>query len=186
MRLFAIVCGLLLPLLTASFVRAEEPTKFEVSEGKMVFTAPKGWVKKKPASRIVEVEFEAPAVERDEKGGRLTVMGAGGSVEENLNRWYGQFTQPDGKSTKEAAKVQKMSVAGQEVHYVDIAGTYKDQPGGPFAGGQTVMRDDYRMLGAIVRSKEAGNYFLKFYGPKKTIDANEKAFQTLVESLEIK
>lgn len=185
MRLLAIVCGVSLPLFAAAFLPAEEPTKFEVSEGKMVFTAPKGWVKKKPASRIVEVEFEAPAAEGDDKGGRLTVMGAGGSVEENLNRWYGQFTQPDGKSTKDAAKVQKMSVAGQEVHYVDIAGTYKDQPGGPFAGGQTVMRENYRMLGAIVRSKEAGNYFLKFYGPKKTIDANEKAFQSLVESLQI-
>lgn len=169
-----------------STARAQDATKFEVSEGKMTFTAPKGWTKKKPASRIVEVEFEAPAAEGDEKGGRLTVMGAGGSVEDNITRWYGQFTQPDGKSTKDAAKVQKMSVAGQEVHYVDIGGTYKDQPSGPFAGGETVMRENYRMLGAIVKSKEAGNYFLKFYGPKKTIDANEKAFQGLVESLQVK
>lgn len=186
MRLLLALSACALSLLCVDALRAAEGTTFDVSEGKMVFTAPKGWEKKKPASRIVEVEFEAPAAEGDEKGGRLTVMGAGGSVEDNINRWYGQFTQPDGKSTKDAAKVQKMSVAGQEVHYVDIAGTYKDQPGGPFAGGQTVMRENYRMLGAIVKSKEAGNYFLKFYGPKKTIDANEKGFQTLVESLQIK
>src|SRR5574341_2055418 len=33
--------------------------------------------------------------------------GQGGSVEANLDRWYGQFEQPDGSSTRERAKVSK-------------------------------------------------------------------------------
>ena len=40
------------------------------------------------------------------------------------------------------------------------------------------------MLGAICQTK-AGNYFLKLYGPKKTIAASEKDFRALVESLEV-
>ncbi len=32
--------------------------------------------------------------------------GQGGSVEANLDRWYGQFQQPDGGSTRERAKVR--------------------------------------------------------------------------------
>jgi hypothetical protein len=58
--------------------------------------------------------------------------------------------------------------------------------GGPFAGGKTIMRENYRMLGAIIQTKDKGNYFLKLYGPKATIDENEKGFQELVKSLKVK
>ena len=73
-------------------------------------------------------------------------------------------------------KVEKKTVGGSEVHVVDLAGTYKDTPGGPFAGGKTTLREDWRMLGAIIVTKDAGNYFLKLYGPKATITENEKGF----------
>jgi hypothetical protein len=42
------------------------------------------------------------------------------------------------------------------------------------------------MLGAIIQTKEAGNYFLKLYGPKPTIDQAEKGFQEMVKSLKVK
>ena len=68
---------------------------------------------------------------------------------------------------------------------VDLSGTYKDSPGGPFAGGKPVMRDNYRMLGAIIQTKDKGNYFLKLYGPKATIDENAKGFQNMVKSIKV-
>jgi hypothetical protein len=108
-------------------------------------------------------------------------MGAGGTVEANIERWAAQFT---GEGVK--PKVEKKTVGGSEVHVVDLTGTYKDTPGGPFAGGKTVLREDYRMLGAIIVTKDAGNYFLKLYGPKATVGENEKAFTSLVESLKVK
>lgn len=164
----------------------KEPTPFTVADGKLAFEAPAAWTKKKPKSNIIEVEFEAPAAKGDEIAGRLTIMGAGGNVEQNIERWYGQFTQPDGSDTKKAAKVEKKSIGGNTVHVVDIAGTYKDSPAGPFAGGKTVNREDFRMLAAIIETKAAGNYFIKFYGPKGTIAENEKAFQELLQSLVVK
>jgi hypothetical protein len=133
--------------------------------------------------RIIEAEFAIPAVEGDKNDGRLTIMAAGGSVEANIDRWIGQFSQPDGKSTKDQTKSEKITVDGQEVHLVDISGTYKDQRG-PLAPAQTF--ENYRMLAAIVSTKDAGRYFLKLYGPKKTIAANEEAFRKMVESLDAK
>jgi hypothetical protein len=93
---------------------------------------------------------------------------------------------PDGSDSKDKGKVEKQTIAGKTVHYVDVAGTYKDSPSGPFAGGKTIKREDYRMLAAIVETKEAGNYFLKFYGPKATVGENEKAFQQVLGSLQVK
>jgi hypothetical protein len=179
-RLLAFGFVALLPLLvTAEDKPAETP--FAIGEGKLALKAPAGWKKVQPKSRIIEAEFEIPAAKDDEIAGRLTAMGAGGTVEANIERWAAQFT---GEGVK--PKVEKKTVGGSEVHVVDLAGTYKDTPGGPFAGGKTVLREDYRMLGAIIVTKDAGNYFLKFYGPKATITENEKGFAALVDSLTVK
>ena len=157
---------------------------FSIGEGKLSLTAPTGWTKKQPATRIVEAEFAAPPAKGDEAAGRLTAMGAGGSIESNIDRWVGQFAGEGGAAVK--PKLDKLTVSGCEVQIVDLSGTYKDSPGGPFAGGKTVMRENYRMLGAIIATKDAGNYFLKLYGPKATIDEAEKGFQEMVKSLKVK
>lgn len=167
-----------------SLGHAAEGKPFTIGEGKLELTAPTNWTKKEPASRIVEVEFAIPPAKGDETPGRLTAMGAGGSVESNIDRWIGQFAGEGGAAAK--PKRDKSTVSGTEIEIVDLAGTYKDSPGGPFAGGKTVMRDNYRMLGAIVQTKDRGNYFLKLYGPKATIDENEKGFQDMVKSLKVK
>ena len=73
----------------------------------------------------------------------MTVMGAGGSLEANIDRWYQQFSQPDGSNTKERAKIEKREIAGQEVTVVDLSGTYMDRAG-PMA--PAIERPDYRML----------------------------------------
>jgi hypothetical protein len=112
----------------------------------------------------------------------MTVMGAGGSVEANIERWCGQFSQPDGGSTKDKSSTKTLKVAGRDVTLVDIVGTYKDSPGGPFAGGQAIDRPEYRMLAAIVEGPD-GNYFLKFYGPAATVEKNADGFRKMIEGM---
>jgi hypothetical protein len=135
----------------------------------------------------VEYEYEIPSEGEDADGnpltpGRMTVMGAGGSIEDNINRWVGQFEVKGGaKPKKEEAKI-----AGQKVHLVDISGTYKDTPGGPFAGGKPVLRENYRMLAAIIATEKDGQHFIKFYGPKATVEKNEEAFKRMIDSLKVK
>jgi hypothetical protein len=110
-------------------------------------------------------------------------MGAGGSVQANVDRWYGQFVQPDGSATKDKATTKTLKLAGCTVTLVDVAGVFKDMPGGPFAGGQAVDRPDYRMLAAIVETPEKGSYFLKFTGPGATVAKHADGFRKMVEGL---
>jgi len=175
-----LTCGLNLPVGAEDKAAGEKVT---LADGKLSLTAPAAWERKEPSVRIIEHEFAVPAADGDKEAGRLTIMGAGGSIEANIERWIGQFEQPDGAATKERTKREKLTVDGQTVHMVDITGTYKDQRG-PFA--PAVIRDDYRMLAAIIPTEKSGQYFVKLYGPKKTIAANEKAFRAFVESLEVK
>lgn len=172
----------LLTFLGAAAQSAEERT-ITLGEGKLTLQSPEKWVRKEPTVRIIEHEFAVEG-KKEQGAGRVTIMGAGGSVQQNIDRWIGQFSQPDGKKSKEKAKIEKTKVAGLEVHVVDIAGTYLDTPAGPFARGKTIERKDYRMLAAIIPGGPSiGNYFIKFYGPAELIKENEKAFHTMIGSL---
>lgn len=162
--------------------KPSEPTK--LADGKFLLLAPKEFKSVKPKNNLIEHEFAAAAVEGDKIDGRLTIMPSGGTIEDNINRWVGQFEQPDGSSTKEKLKVEKKKISDVEVHVVNISGTYKDMPAGPFAGGPATKREGYRMLsGIIVGPKGVGNYYVKFYGPEKTVTKNEAAFTKMLESL---
>ncbi|NDC54838.1 MAG: hypothetical protein EBZ74_11300 [Planctomycetia bacterium] len=162
---------------------AEDARAFTIADGAFSLEAPAGWKRVEPKSRIVETEFAIPAAGDGLQPGRMTVMGAGGSVQQNVDRWYGQFTQPDGGATKDKATTKTLKLAGCTVTLVDVAGTYKDMPGGPFAGGQAVERPDYRMLAAIVETPDRGSFFLKFYGPGPTVAAHADGFRKMVEGL---
>jgi len=166
----------------AQAVAAQESRAFTIADGGFSLEAPAGWKRVAPKSGIVETEFAIPS-EGELAPGRMTVMGAGGTVQANVERWYGQFTQPDGAATKDKATTKTLKIAGCTVTLVDVAGTYKDMPGGPFAGGQAVERPDYRMLAAIVETPGRGSYFLKFYGPGATVAKHADGFRKMVEGL---
>lgn len=185
---FLTVIGLVFALSTAASSRAQEAAKIELADGKVELTAPANWKKMEPKSRIVQYEFSAPAdaKEGDEKA-RITIMPAGGSVEENIQRWYGQFEQPDGQATKDKATTEKFDVDGLTVHWVDIPGSFKDSMGGgPFSGGKTVLRKDYRMLGAIIITKDQGQYFIKMTGHKDVVAALADGFKKSLKELKTK
>lgn len=162
---------------------AEGMRTFTIAGGGMSLQAPEGWKRVEPKSGIVETEFSIPGDAEAEVAGRMTVMGAGGTVQANIDRWYGQFTQPDGSDTKDKATSKKINVAGCAVTMVDISGTYKDMPGGPFAGGRAIERPEYRMLAAIIEVPDQGNYFLKFYGPAKTVAKHADGFRAMIEGM---
>ncbi|MCE9630345.1 MAG: hypothetical protein K8S94_06470 [Planctomycetia bacterium] len=166
---------------------AEQAGAFTIADGTLSLESPAGWQRVQPKSGIVETEFSIPSEGNAADGaplpaGRMTVMGAGGTVEANVERWYGQFSQPDGGSTKDKATTKKLKIAGREVTLVDVSGTFKDSPGGPFAGGKTIERPAYRMLAAIIEGP-GGNYFLKFYGPAATVEKHAAGFRGMVEGM---
>ena len=161
---------------------ADKAAAFTIADGGFSLAAPADWKRMPPKSRIVETEFEIPGA-GEAAAGRMTVMGAGGTVAANIDRWCGQFSQPDGSDTKDKTTTKKLTLAGCAVTLVDIPGTYKDMPGGPFAGGPAVERPNYRMLAAVIETPDAGNYFLKFYGPAATVAEHADGFRKMIEGL---
>jgi len=166
---------------------ADGESVFTIADGGASLEAPAAWKRVQPKSGMVETEFAIPSEGQGPDGGplppgRMTVMGAGGSVDANIERWCGQFSQPGGGNTKDKASTKKLKVAGRDVTLVDISGTYKDSPGGPFAGGKTIDRPEYRMLAAIVEGPD-GNYFLKFYGPAATVEKHADGFRKMIEGM---
>ncbi len=191
MKSTSIMTVFILACLSASAApgHAQEATKIDLAEGKVEMTVPADWKKVEPQSSIVQFEFTAPAdaKEGDEKA-RITMMAASGSIDANIERWYGQFEQPDGKSTKEKATIEKFDVDGLTVHWVEIPGSFKDSMGrGPFSGGKTVLRKDYRMLGAIIVAKDQEqNYFIKLTGYKDVVAKLADAFKKSLKELKTK
>lgn len=182
------IFSVLVGMTTASAQAPVEGPAFTIADGSLSLEAPEGFVRVRPSSGMVETEFGIPSDGKGEDGaelppGRMTVMGAGGSIQANIDRWCGQFTQPDGGDTKDKTVTKTFKVAGSTVTMVDIPGTYLDQPGGPFAGGKTVQRPGYRMLAGIVETPDAGNYFLKFYGPAATVEKHAAGFKKMLESM---
>jgi len=164
----------------------KKPIEFSLADGKIAMSATGKWEKVKPRSNMIDVEFSVRSAKDDEKPGRITMMGAGGSIDANIDRWASQFKQTDGEDTRQkATKVTEETIAEQDVTIVSITGTYLDRPI-PIRPQQMTQREGYRMLSAIIETENLGNYFIKFYGPKKTVDSNEKAFMEMVKSMKLK
>jgi hypothetical protein len=155
---------------------APAPTGPEVDLGKARLTAPAAWVRKAPRVEFIRGEFTLPRAEGDAADGRITVTVAGGGLKENVDRWRTQFV---GKPEKESQ--EQLKVDGVDVTLVDFSGTFNDQMS-PFASGGE--RTGYRKLGAVF---DLGGqlYFIKAYGPAKTMTARAAEFRTFVQSLKV-
>jgi len=153
--------------------------------GPFSLAPPAGWTTKPTTSNMRVANFVLPAQPGAEAELIIYYFGesGAGSVEDNLDRWLGQFQQPDGKSSRDAAKIEKTKFGGQDATYVSVTGRYVAQamPGAT----QAVDKTDQALLGAIV-SSPSGPYYFKLVGAKKTLDANAKAFRAMLDSLKIR
>ena len=107
-------------------------------------------------------------------------LNIGGGVQANLDRWIGQFSQPDGSPSTSKAKQRKETINGFQVSFVELNGTYN--AGGMGMGGPSTPKNGYRLLGAIVESP-GGEVFFKLTGPEKTVLSATKDFQSLLKSI---
>lgn len=180
MKTSCCVLPLALLLAAASMASAKEtPSQtIEIAGGKLAFDAPEAWENIPPKSGILEKELSVPSPEGSEaKPARLTLMAAGGSVQANLSRWNGQFQGLAEGDTK----TEKLTVDGMPATVRSLAGTYLESAGGPF--GPKTPRPGYRMIGAIVETGGAGNYYFKLIGPAETVDPAAEGFRAMIESV---
>jgi hypothetical protein len=175
-----ILIGLL--LLVAATASAQ-PLRTEAAG--LRYSVLKEWTRVPAPSDMRAAQYQIPRLTGDPADGELVLFffgkGKGGGAQENLERWYGQLTQPDGKSTRDAAVVTTRTVNGLKVTTVDVGGTYVGMPG---MGGDAQPKPGWRMLACVVEG-EGGPWFFKAVGPDKTIAQSKPGFDALVASLEV-
>lgn len=155
--------------------------------GELKYKTPDGWLTEKPSSSMRVAQYKLPKVEGDSDDAGLVLYffgsGQGGSVSDNVDRWVNQMQQPDGKPSKEKAKIETLTVNGLKVTTVDVSGTYTAQ----MTPGSDAKHNDanQRLLAAVVETPK-GNYFAKLIGPEKTVSHWNQSFAEYVKSFEFK
>ncbi len=148
----------------------------EGAAGGLRWTVPARWQATSPRPmRVATYKIPAaPGVEDGECGVFYFGKGQGGSAEENLERWAGQF-EPPAKPRKAVKIINRL-----RVHTIEIAGTYLS-PGGPMMQSQG-KKPGWRLSGAIVEAPE-GLVFFKCTGPAATIEKAREELEALLGSL---
>jgi hypothetical protein len=129
------------------------------------------WVKEKPSSSMRKAQYQWPG----KNGAEVAEMavfffpGTGGSIQANLERWYGQFKQPDGSNTSDHAEEKKLTANELDVTITYTTGTFLKSTSRMMMGGSVEEMPGYAMLAAIVETSQ-GPWFFKATGPQETID----------------
>jgi hypothetical protein len=178
----AISCCLLAILLPAFLACQKKPAQ-TVDLGAVTLAADPAWQTVTPSSSMRKAQFALPRVADDAEDAELAVFyfgaGQGGSVEANLQRWYGQFIQPDSSPSAEKAKTANEVVDGMNLTMVDLSGTYV---GSMMPGMQEEQnKPNFRMLAAVLETPQ-GPYFFKLVGPEKTVAHWADSFSEFVKS----
>ena len=172
---------MVLVLLTVAIGTAHAADAPRTEAAGLRFTVPSAWTRVPAASEMRAAQYKIPAAAGDHEDGELVLFyfgkGQGGGTQENIDRWLGQLTQPDGSATKDSAITTIRTVHGLKVTEVDAGGTYKGM------GPSTEPKPGYHMLAAVVEGAD-GPWFFKAIGPKATIVAAKPEFEALVQSVE--
>jgi hypothetical protein len=141
------------------------------------WSIPKRWTEQGQRPMRVAT-YTIPAAEGDAETGECAIFyfgnDQGGTVDQNIERWIGQF-EPAGVPAR-----TRKDVNGLKVTLVQVAGAYL-APAGPMMQSSG-KKENFRLLGAIVEGPE-GSVFYKFTGPAKTVSGAEGEFNAMVESL---
>lgn len=169
---------MLLQILTALVVSATPAT--------LTFTPSASWQSKPVTSMMRVGEFVLPRAEGDAEDASLVVYffgGTGGTVQANLDRWFGQITQPDGRRTKDVATTLSRLINGLKITLFDAAGTYVAEvtPGSV----ERFNKPGFRLRAAVIETP-GGPYFIKLVGPIKSVTRWDKEFEAFLQSIQYK
>ncbi len=147
------------------------------------FVPQTGWEIEETASSMRAAQYRLPG-DGSTDDAQLVIYYFGpngaGPIEDNIDRWCGQFEQPDGRASRNAAATAKRIVHGLAVTTIDLPGTYV---AGTFPGsGERVNQPDYRLLGAIFET-DAGPYYAKLLGPAQTVARWQASYDAFIRSL---
>jgi hypothetical protein len=152
-----------------------------VALGPFTMVVPAAWTPRKITSNMRAADYDLPAAAGEDAELVIYYFGehGAGSTDDNITRWLGQFTQPDGKPSRDVAKIDTTKIAGQDATLVSVAGHFV---AAAMPGGSAVDKQNQAMLGAIIASP-SGPYYFKLVGAAKTVEAHAAEFRALLDSL---
>lgn len=159
------------------------PNHPPITSGEIKYSVPEGWKAEEPSGSMRKAQFVLPGTGGSDPA-ELAVFhfpGTGGSVEANIDRWYGQFKQPDGSSTKDKAETKQVMAGELPVTIVYATGTYLKSRSPMMMSGPVDEMPDYALLAAIVDSGN-GPWFFKATGPQKTLDYWRPEFEKFAQT----
>lgn len=137
----------------------------------IAWDAPASWKEAPSAGGMRKATYKIAPAAGDAEGAEVSVSQAGGELDDNINRWAGQF----GGATPTRTE---RTVNGLKVVIVELHGTYS---AGGMMGKPQPPKTKYALLGAIVASEPW--HFFKMWGPDKTVAAAKPDFDKLVGSV---
>ncbi|MEE9295372.1 MAG: hypothetical protein V3W34_10485 [Phycisphaerae bacterium] len=154
------------------------------------FSIPQGWVSQDPGMTTSsfalsrKAQFRLPKADNEPEDAVVAIThfpNMKGMDQANLQRWYGQFEQPDGRATVEVATRAEYRIGEVLITLVDIPGTMRS--GGPMMGGGP-RKENFRMLAAIVNHKQ-GPHFVKVTGPAAVVERFKPSVVAFLKSVQV-
>ncbi len=154
------------------------------------WTAPGAWsLSESSTTGPRRAGYKVPKQGNDTEDGELLVLffgtGANGDRDKQWNEWFSQY---DGDAKAEAKRETFETASGATVETFEHVGTYKLNMGPQRPGMKKspvqVVKNDFRMIGAVVKTKGRGNWFFRLVGPNETVLASKDAFKDMLKSAE--
>jgi hypothetical protein len=150
-------------------------------DAQLSWETPAGWQSVPPANSMRKAQYVVPS-EGGADPGECVVFyfgpGQGGPPRDNALRWAGQFQDDSGNPPE--PRIEESDEGGRRIMRVFVEGTYAPSP--MMGGDPQPPRSGQKLMGAIVEGPDA-NWFFKCTGPAATMDANRKAFDTMLASV---
>lgn len=166
---------------------ARPRTSAEPAVTPLSYTAPGGWSRTEASDTGARrAGYAVPKVGNDTEDAELLVLfygtGSGGDRDKVWDEWFAQF---DGDAKAEAQR-GSFEASGMAVETFEHLGTYKLNMGPRRPGMKKspvqMVKKDFRMIGAVVRTKDRGNWFFRLVGPNETVLAAKDGFRQMLES----
>ena len=142
------------------------------AESNLAYKAPARWKAVPSQSTMRLATYRIPKVAGDAEDPEIYLVQAGGSLDDNIERWVGQY----GAEGRRTLKRSKKKVNGLDVTFVELQGS--------FDGGMSNAprkESGWGLYGVIVETPGMPHFF-KMTGPVKSVTASHADVDQLVAS----